>query len=46
VTDLIEMVFELLAQLEKVSEAGLLVPDGFGKFAISLDEMIPDVSSE
>ena len=46
VTDLIELIYELLNQLEKVSEASLLVPDNFGKFAISLDEMIPDVSAE
>ena len=45
VTDLIELIYELLNQLEKVSEASLLVPDNFGKFAISLDEMIPDVST-
>jgi hypothetical protein len=43
VTDLIGLIYELLNQLEKVSEASLLVPDNFGKFAISLDEMIPDV---
>mmetsp|Transcript_29672 Transcript_29672/g.50075 ORF Transcript_29672/g.50075 Transcript_29672/m.50075 type:complete len:148 (+) Transcript_29672:135-578(+) len=41
-TDLVEVVFELLNQLEKVTEASLLVPDNFGKFSISLDEMIPD----
>lgn len=45
VTDMVESVCELLDQLEKVSEASLLLPDNFGKFSVSLDEMIPDVSA-
>lgn len=27
----------------RVNEANLLIPDNYGKFSISLDEMMPDV---
>jgi hypothetical protein len=49
VADAIDLIFQILADSSvdaKSAEVGLLQPDTFGKLSISLDEMMPDVSTD
>ena len=44
VIEVLESIREILMELDnKLTESGFLLPDNYGKFCVSLDEMMPDV---
>ena len=46
VSEIIIVIKELLNEHlgHKINESNLLIPDNYGKFSVSIDDMIPDVN--
>jgi hypothetical protein len=47
VSEVLQALKEVLSELldQKVSEVQFMVPDNYGKFVVSIDDMIPQVST-